>query len=167
MFRRLAVVDVFGLQVEEEKQARKVANKKSKKGKTGGDDDDDEEEPDNEVDDARNGLDGVTALRGAKGQSAPSKAALKAQALAAAASAVTDEEEAPLLFDPSLPDLKAALAHADIVLHVLDARDPLPHRSTFIEGLAKEQNKQIVYLLNKIGMRFCPAGDNEFLTRSP
>ena len=61
------------------------------------------------------------------------------------------EEEEPLLIDPSIPDVGAALDAADVWLYVLDARDPLAHRSSFIESLATAKDKKLVFLLNKIG----------------
>jgi nuclear GTP-binding protein len=62
------------------------------------------------------------------------------------------EEAEPLLVDPSIPDLQSALDNSDVWLYVLDARDPQAHRSTFIESLATEKHKRLVFLLNKIGM---------------
>lgn len=65
--------------------------------------------------------------------------------------AIDDDEEEPLLMDPSITDLGSALDAADIWLYVLDARDPLAHRSAYLESLANEKSKKIVFLLNKIG----------------
>ena len=60
--------------------------------------------------------------------------------------------EEPLLIDPSIPDLRSALDQSDVWLYVLDARDPQAHRSRFIESLATEKHKRLVFLLNKIGV---------------
>ena len=92
-------------------------------------------------------MDGVTSV------SVPRKKTLasKTPKNAPPAEVIVDEPE-PLLFDPSIPDLKRALDKADVWLHVLDARDPLTHRSAFIEDLVREQGKKLVFVLNKIGM---------------
>jgi nuclear GTP-binding protein len=62
--------------------------------------------------------------------------------------AATDNE-APPLIDTSVPHTAAALNAADIVLYILDARDPLSYRSAFIENTIGE--KPMLYILNKIG----------------
>ena len=65
------------------------------------------------------------------------------------------KDEAPLLLNPDLPDLKAVLEKADVILHVLDARDPASYRIPHVEDLtsAKEKTK-LVFVLNKIGALF-------------
>lgn len=60
-----------------------------------------------------------------------------------------DEEEAPTLVNRDLPNLKAVLDGSDVLLEVLDARDPLPFRSTDLEK--RMQGKKILLVLNKIG----------------
>jgi nuclear GTP-binding protein len=65
----------------------------------------------------------------------------------AAAMAVDD---VPLLIDTTVPNLRAALDIADVVVHVLDARDPLSFRSAFVERESK--SKKQVFVLNKIGV---------------
>lgn len=59
-----------------------------------------------------------------------------------------EEEEEPALFNRDLPDLQSVLDHADVVLQVLDCRDPLAFRSSKIEDIA---SKRIIFVLNKIG----------------
>lgn len=55
----------------------------------------------------------------------------------------------PTLIDTTIPNTAAALQIADVVICVLDARDPLSYRSTFVEGMLG--NTPLVYVLNKIG----------------
>ena len=57
------------------------------------------------------------------------------------------EEEEPALFNRDLTNLKTVLEHADVVLQVLDCRDPMAFRSTKIEELSK----RTILVLNKIG----------------
>lgn len=64
---------------------------------------------------------------------------------------VIQDDEAPLLIDTTVPDLNTALDIADIVIHVLDARDPPAYRSEFVEKLV--EGKHQIFLLNKIGER--------------
>jgi len=70
-------------------------------------------------------------------------------------SKISPEEHAPLLLNPDLPNLKAVLDKADVILHVLDARDPVSYRLLHIEDLvfANEKSK-LVFVLNKTGMFF-------------
>lgn len=74
-----------------------------------------------------------------------------------APAAAMEVDEVPLLIDTTVPNLKAALDIADVIVHVLDARDPPSFRSAFVE---RESNrKKQVFVLNKIGMcppRLCP-----------
>ncbi|KAK0467843.1 P-loop containing nucleoside triphosphate hydrolase protein [Desarmillaria tabescens] len=62
------------------------------------------------------------------------------------------EEEVPALVNRDLPTLKSVLEHADVLLEVLDCRDPLAFRSSELEKLA--QSGRVVFLLNKIDI--CP-----------
>jgi len=64
-----------------------------------------------------------------------------------------EEEEIPVLINRDLPNLKSVLHKADIVLEVLDSRDPLAFRSKHLEQLVEEMGKKLVLLLNKIGAR--------------
>lgn len=62
------------------------------------------------------------------------------------------EDDVPLLLDPDLINLKSTLETADVVLQVLDARDPLSYRSSGVEEFLKEGKKIRTFLvLNKIG----------------
>lgn len=89
---------------------------------------------------------GVSTLVGAsKARPAP----------AATSSAVVldDEEEAPVLLNPELPNLEAVIEKADVVIQLLDARDPLAFRSSHIEDLVTAKSeKKLLLVLNKIGM---------------
>lgn len=65
---------------------------------------------------------------------------------------VEEEEEVPILLNRDLPTLKSVLDIADVVIEVLDARDPLSFRSSHLEELiAAKPGKRILLLLNKIG----------------
>ena len=61
-----------------------------------------------------------------------------------------EADDVPLLIDTTAPNLRAALDAADVVVHVLDARDPLSFRSAFMERESK--SKKQVFVLNKIGV---------------
>ena len=60
-----------------------------------------------------------------------------------------EDEEAPPLLNHEMQHLKAVLDQADVVIEVLDCRDPQSFRSSHLEEVA---NKKIIMLLNKIGM---------------
>ena len=62
------------------------------------------------------------------------------------------DDEAPALLNPDLPNLRAVLAAADVVVHVLDARDPAATRSAHLEEVTRELGKRLVLVLSKIGM---------------
>ncbi|KAI8984977.1 hypothetical protein BD414DRAFT_417885 [Trametes punicea] len=64
------------------------------------------------------------------------------------------EEEAPMLVNPDLSNLKAVLDTADIIVEVLDARDPLAARSVHVEEVAREGGKRVLLVLNKVDT--CP-----------
>jgi hypothetical protein len=59
---------------------------------------------------------------------------------------------APLLLNPDLPHLAAVLDKADVVIEVLDARDPLAYRSSALEArVESKKGQKLLLLLNKIG----------------
>lgn len=63
-----------------------------------------------------------------------------------------DEEEVPVLINHDLPNLQAVLDEADVFIEVLDARDPLPFRSSHLEELiAAKPGCRTLLVLNKIG----------------
>ena len=61
------------------------------------------------------------------------------------------KDEAPLLLNPDLPDLKTVLEKANVILHVLDARDPASYRLPHVEEWASAKKTELVFVLNKIG----------------
>ena len=66
--------------------------------------------------------------------------------------AVSDEEDAPILLNPDYPHFHAIFKKSDVILHVLDARDPLSFRSSQIESLVDEKpDQRLVFVLNKAG----------------
>ncbi|KAJ6510235.1 GTP-binding protein [Mycena vitilis] len=66
-----------------------------------------------------------------------------------------EEEVVPVLINPELPNLQAVLNEADVVVQVLDARDPLPFRSAHLEELAGARpGQRVLLVLNKIDT--CP-----------
>lgn len=80
------------------------------------------------------------------------KMLINVQALKPARVACIEEDEAPFLIHRDLPTLRAVLDESDIVVQVLDVRDPLPFRSSHIEELiASKPGKQMLLVLNKIG----------------
>jgi len=62
-----------------------------------------------------------------------------------------DEEEVPVLINRDLPTLQSVLEKADVVLQVVDARDPMVFRSEHVEQLVKDTGKKVLLVLNKIG----------------
>jgi nuclear GTP-binding protein len=63
----------------------------------------------------------------------------------------SDEEDVPALVNRDLPTLQSVLDASDVVLQVLDARDPLEYRSQHLESVAKEKGLKFALVLNKIG----------------
>ena len=62
------------------------------------------------------------------------------------------KDGAPPLLNPDLPHLAAVLDKADVVIEVLDARDPLAHRSSALEARVKsKEGQKLLLVLNKIG----------------
>lgn len=55
-----------------------------------------------------------------------------------------EEEDIPDLVDTELPTIQAALDRSDVVVEVLDARDPIGFRSTFLENLVLIQPEATV-----------------------
>jgi len=66
--------------------------------------------------------------------------------------AASDDEDAPILLNPEYPHFQAIFEKSDVVLHVLDARDPLSFRSSQIERLVgKRPEQRLLFVLNKAG----------------
>ena len=92
--------------------------------------------------------DGVTAVSSARLASGSAKGKGKEVQVSGA-----DEEEAPVLINPDWPNLGAVLDAADVVIEVLDARDPVSYRLKHIEETARAgEGKKVLLVLNKIGM---------------
>ena len=62
-----------------------------------------------------------------------------------------EDEEIPVLINRDLPTLRSVLEKADVILEVVDARDPMMFRSEHVEQLVKDAGKKILLVLNKIG----------------
>jgi nuclear GTP-binding protein len=64
-----------------------------------------------------------------------------------------EEEDVPILINPELPTLRSVLDCADVILHILDGRDPLSHRSSHLEELiSAKPGLNSLFILNKIGV---------------
>ncbi|KAF8505465.1 hypothetical protein F5888DRAFT_1791522 [Russula emetica] len=137
---------------EEKKQLRaqqKVALNAGKDGSHGQDSDDAEAEEDD--------FNGVATLAGpTKSSSKPTRSAPATNGSSGSAPASTTETNgAPLLLNPDLPHLAAVLDKADVVIEVLDARDPLSYRSHALEArVASKEGQRLLLVLNKIDT--CP-----------
>jgi nuclear GTP-binding protein len=59
------------------------------------------------------------------------------------------DDQVPMLVNPDLVHLKAVLDEADVVIELLDCRDPLSYRNAQLE---KVVGKKLVFVLNKIGV---------------
>ncbi|KAH9999479.1 hypothetical protein BJV77DRAFT_1142673 [Russula vinacea] len=102
-------------------------------------------------------FDGVATLAGPTKR--PSKSTRRIPATngisSSAPASTTEVSSAPLLLNPDLPDLAAVLDKADVVIEVLDARDPLAHRSHALEAhVASKEGQKLLLVLNKIDV--CP-----------
>jgi nuclear GTP-binding protein len=68
---------------------------------------------------------------------------------------VEPEDDVPGLIHRNLPTLRAVLDESDIIIEVIDARDPQPFRSLHLEELiASKPEKRMLLILNKIGGSF-------------
>lgn len=64
----------------------------------------------------------------------------------------SDDEDIPVLLNPEYPHFQAIFEKSDVILHVLDARDPLSFQSSQIETLVSNKPEQrLVFILNKTG----------------
>lgn len=56
------------------------------------------------------------------------------------------------MLNPEYPHFQATIEKSDVILHVLDARDPQSFRSSQIENLVgKRPEQRLVFVLNKAG----------------
>lgn len=94
------------------------------------------------------GFDGVSAVRTSKAIAGTSKQGKTAASVAE----VEDEEDVPTLMNSELHSLTAVLEAADVVVEVLDARDPLAYHSSHLADLVKaKEGQKLLLVLNKIG----------------
>lgn len=128
------------MQEEEAKQLKKE-QKKALKANANGSNDEDEE---------TNAFDGITSIGTiSKPDAEAGKYSAKGKGKGPA---LEDEEDVPILMNSEYQDMKTVLDKADVVLHVLDARDPLAYLSTHIQEYVKTSGKGKTFLvINKIG----------------
>lgn len=128
------------LQEEEAKQLKKEQKKALKAGTNGNNDEDEE----------TNAFDGITSIGTiSKPDADAGKYSAKGKGKGPA---LEDEEDVPILINSEYQDMKTVLDKADVVLHVLDARDPLAYVSTHIQEYVKTSGKGKTFLvMNKIG----------------
>lgn len=68
---------------------------------------------------------------------------------------VEEEDEVPILINSEYVDMQTVLDKADVVLQILDARDPLSYQSTHLQKHLSAKGKgKLIMVLNKIGMFF-------------
>ena len=100
-------------------------------------------------------FDGVATLAGPTKR--PSKSTRRIPATngisSSAPASTTEVSSAPLLLNPDLPDLAAVLDKADVVIEILDARDPLAHRSHALEAHVASKEGQKLLLCSTRSVR--------------
>ncbi|KAN0124508.1 hypothetical protein V8E52_002157 [Russula decolorans] len=136
-------------QRKEEKKQLRAQQKVALDAGSHGQDSDDEGEGD--------GFNGVATLAGpTKSSSKSTRGAPATNGSSGSAPASTTETNgAPLVLNPDLPHLAAVLDKADVVIDVLDARDPLSYRSHALEArVASKEGQKLLLVLNKIDT--CP-----------
>ncbi|RXW16430.1 hypothetical protein EST38_g9417 [Candolleomyces aberdarensis] len=144
----------------EEKERRKEEKRLAREQPKGNDQDDEDKEGQSDNEESE------TPAAGKKGLNvgADAIASLSAKIVSgeikarpepkAAAVEDSDDEEVPALVNRDLPTLKSVLDASDVLLQVIDARDPLEYRSQHLEGVAKERGLKFALVLNKIDS--CP-----------
>ena len=91
-------------------------------------------------------FDGVAAISSAKTAASSSKTKISS------AREEAEDDEVPAFMNREFPALKSILDAADVIIEVLDARDPLAYHSTHLEQLVKARDgKKLLLVLNKIG----------------
>ncbi|KAL0066047.1 hypothetical protein AAF712_006875 [Marasmius tenuissimus] len=138
--------------VTEEKQRKKEEQKVLRAGtgkRIDGGESADEENEDVDLDDKDGDTQGVGSVSAKR--IASNRIATRPVAMEVDDNDDVDEEDAPLLINRDLLNLKAVLEKADVVIQVLDARDPLSFRSTQLEELvASSLKKRTLFVLTKI-----------------
>ncbi|KAF9040735.1 P-loop containing nucleoside triphosphate hydrolase protein [Panaeolus papilionaceus] len=79
---------------------------------------------------------------------------LKQRLKAKAVEEIEEEDEVPLLINRDLPNLQSVIDKADVVVELLDARDPEAFRNKKLEDLVVKKGKKLLLILNKIDT--CP-----------
>ncbi|KIP09819.1 hypothetical protein PHLGIDRAFT_11671 [Phlebiopsis gigantea 11061_1 CR5-6] len=135
----LAEVEEQRRQAEEEKQRRKEEKKALKAGqRTGADAATDDEG--SEV-----AFDGIAAIPASRASTSGSKTKAPSEV------EPREEAEAPVLLNHEFPTFKAIIDAADVVIEVLDARDPLAYHSEHAKELTKARDgHKFLLVLNKI-----------------
>ncbi|KAE8220676.1 hypothetical protein CF319_g5836 [Tilletia indica] len=96
-------------------------------------------------------MSGVSALAlAASGDQQTDLDAFLASATSASGSSSSGKHDASL--KAYFRELKKVIALSDVLLQVLDARDPLGSRSISTERLILSQNKRIIFILNKVDL---------------
>lgn len=96
-------------------------------------------------DEGEGAFDGIRAVSGKQASSSKAKVVDVEEDAANA-------DESPLFTNPDMPNLGAVLEAADVVVEVLDARDPLAYRSSHLEEVVKAKaGQKLLLVLNKIG----------------
>ncbi|KAH9921535.1 P-loop containing nucleoside triphosphate hydrolase protein [Epithele typhae] len=132
--------------VAAEEKRRRKDDKRGAQATDAADEGGDEEGSDAESD-AGAAFDGVRAVLA-------TRARMDAAVGPAGADEEEDEDEVPVLVNRDLPTLKAVIDAADVVVEVLDARDPAAARSEYLEGVVKAAGKHLVLVLSKVDA--CP-----------
>lgn len=116
----------------------------------GGGDDDQGDDDNAEGEDGH--FDGV-AMPGGRPTKSPSKSmSMSGSGVPLVAASAGTKDDAPPLLNLDLPHLAAVLDKADVVIEVLDARDPLAHRSSALEArVGSKEGQKLLLVLNKIG----------------
>lgn len=127
-------------QAEEAKQLKKEQKRAAKAGALEEHDAEDAVSEDEGSD--ADGLDGVSTIRAAGSSK---------QAKAVDVEKMDVDDESPVV-ESKLGSLKEVLEEADVIVEILDARDPLAYHSEHLANLVKaKEGKKLLLVLNKIG----------------
>lgn len=142
--RRLAV---------EERERRKNEKKVLKAARKAGNDENDESEQEgHEEEDSKKKK--LNLDIGSEAVASLNAKTISADKLQRRTKIIEEEEEVAVLINHDLPNLKAVLGEVDVLIEMLDARDPLPYRSRQLEELVAKENKKLLLVLSKIDT--CP-----------
>jgi nuclear GTP-binding protein len=124
----------------------KLRKKAEKKGKVPAETDhaDGDVATTHETDKSGLGFDGIVSIR--------ANALSKPKATKEPSPEAEEDDEPGYFVNRDLSHLKAALDEADVIIEVLDCRDPLSFRSSHLEELSRDKaGRKTVLILNKIG----------------